>query len=64
MMERAAKIPQNNEQLQDISQILKEKDRTNEFESDTLHTLKERALNSLHTAVMLKRKLDLNIILK
>lgn len=31
MMERAAKIPQNNEQLSDIKQILKEKDRSNEF---------------------------------
>lgn len=30
-MERAAKVPQNNEQLTDIMQILKEKNRTNEF---------------------------------
>lgn len=52
MMERAAKIPQNNEQLNDIKQILKEKDRKNEFESDTLRTVKERALNSLNTAIM------------
>jgi len=44
MMERASKIPQNNEQLSDIRQILKEKDRNNEFESDTLRAVKERAL--------------------
>lgn len=31
MMERAARVPQNNDQLADIKQILKEKDRNNEF---------------------------------
>lgn len=64
MMERAARVPQNNDQLADIKQILKEKDRNNEFQSDTLKTVKERALQSLHTAIMEKKKLDLNIILK
>jgi hypothetical protein len=29
MMERASKVPQSNEQLADIRQILKEKDRAN-----------------------------------
>jgi hypothetical protein len=64
LMERASKVPQNNEQLSDIRQILKEKDRTNEFESDTLKTVKERALNSLQTAIVQKRKLDLSSLLK
>jgi hypothetical protein len=63
-MERAARIPKNNEELTDIKEILKEKDRANEFESDTLRAVKERALDSLHTAVMQKYKLDLNGILK
>lgn len=31
LMERASKVPQNTEQLGDIRQILKEKDRANEF---------------------------------
>ena len=57
-------MPQSNEQLADIKQILKEKDRANEFESDTLKTVKERALTSLQTAVLQKRKLDLAAILK
>jgi hypothetical protein len=57
-------VPQSNEQLADIKQILKEKDRANEFESDTLKTVKERALTSLQTAVLQKRKLDLAAILK
>ena len=64
MMERASKIPQNNEQLTDIRQILKEKDRSNQFESDTLRAVKERALQSLHTAVIQKKKLDFNPVLK
>jgi hypothetical protein len=29
MMERASRVPQSNDQLADIKQILKEKDRTN-----------------------------------
>jgi hypothetical protein len=64
MLERASKVPQNNEQLNDIKEILKEKDRANEFESDTLKTVKERALNSLQLAIIQKKKLDLNPILK
>lgn len=31
MLERAARVPQNNDQLADIRQILKQKDRSNEF---------------------------------
>lgn len=63
MMERASKVPQNNEQLSDIREILKQKDRANEFESDTLKTVKDKALNSLHTAIIQRKKLDLNSIL-
>ncbi len=63
-MERASKVPQSNEQLADIRQILKEKDRANEFESDTLKTVKERALASLQTAILQRRKLDLSSLLK
>lgn len=43
---------------------MKEKDRNNEFESDTLKTVKEKALNSLNIAIIEKKKLDLNILLR
>jgi hypothetical protein len=40
LMERAARIPINNQEAQDIIKILAEKERSNEFESDTLRTVK------------------------
>ena len=40
MMERASKVPKNNQELTDIAQIMKQQDRANEFESDNLRTIK------------------------
>lgn len=64
LMERAARIPINNQEAQDIIKILAEKERSNEFESDTLRTVKQKALTSLKTAILLKKNIDLNPILK
>ena len=63
MMERASKVPHNDSELADIVQIMKQQDRTNEFENDMLRVIKEKALASLHSAIVQQRKLNLSLIL-